>query len=152
MTGYILCVISAAVLAAILRTLAGEGTTGKLMKLLTGLFLAVTVLSPLVQLEIPDPTDWLEDYMADGEAAARAGEAMAKEYSGGLISAELEAYILDKAAALGCDLTVAVRLSDGGLPELAALSGEISPGDKAELSRMMAEELGIGEEAQNWSD
>ena len=152
MTGYTLSVTCAAALAAILRAIAGEGTMGKLTKLISGLFLAVTVLSPLVKIEIPDPARWLEDYMEEGEAAAQAGEAMAKEYSEGIISAELEAYILDKAAALGCELSAEVRVDDGGLPERVILSGEISTADRAALSRMLVRELGIGEEAVIWSD
>ena len=152
MTGYILSVTCAAILAAILRIIAGEGAMGKLTKLLSGLFLAVTVLSPLVKFEIPDPARWLEDYMTEGEAAAQAGEAMAKEYSEGIISAELEAYILDKAAALGCELSAEVRVDDGGLPERVMLSGEISTADRAALARMLVRELGIGEEAVIWSD
>ena len=152
MTGYILSVTCAAVLAAILRTIAGEGAMGKLTKLLSGLFLAVTVLSPLVKLEIPDPVPWLEDYMAEGEAAAQAGEVMAKDYSDAIISSELEAYILDKAAALGYELSAEVRVDDGGLPETVVLSGEITTVDRAALSRMLARELGIGEEAVIWSD
>ena len=152
MTGYILSVTCAAILAAILRIMAGEGAMGKLTKLLSGLFLAVTVLSPLVKIQIPDPVRWLEDYKAEGEAAAQAGEAMAKEYSEGIISAELEAYILDKAAALGCELSAEVRVDDGGLPERVMLSGEISAADRAALSRMLVQELGIGEEAVIWSD
>ena len=152
MTGYILSVTCAAALAAILRAIAGEGTMGKLTKLLSGLFLAVTVLSPLVKMEIPDPARWLEDYMEEGEAAAQAGEAMAKDYSQSIISAELEAYILDKAAALCCELSAEVRLDDGGLPASVTLAGSVSTADKAELSRMLARELGIGEEAVIWSD
>ena len=112
----------------------------------------MTVLSPLLHIDIPDPARWLEDYLDDGEEAARTGEAMAKEYSMAIISAELEAYILDKAASCGCDLTVEVRLDEEGLPAVVALSGEISPIDKAELARIMAEELGIREEAQIWTD
>ena len=152
MTGYILSVTCAAVLAAILRTIAGEGAMGKLTKLLSGLFLAVTVLSPLVKIEIPDPARWLEDYMAEGEAAAQTGEVMAKEYSASIISAELEAYILDKAAELGCTVTAEVRLNDGGLPASVTLSGSVSTADKAALPRMLVRELGIGEEAVIWSD
>ena len=151
MTGYILSVTCAAALAAILRAIAGEGTMGKLTKLLSGLFLAVTVLSPLVKMEIPDPARWLEDYMEEGEAAAQAGEAMAKDYSQSIISAELEAYILDKAASFGADLTVEVRLDDAGLPESVVLSGALSPADRQTLSRIMEVDLGIGEEAQTWN-
>ena len=152
LTQYILSVTAAAVLASILRVLAGESAMGKLTKLLTGLFLAVTVLSPLVRLELPDPSRWLEDYLADGDEAARAGEVMAKEYSAAIISEEIEAYILDKAASMGATLAVEVRLDDGGLPKTVTLTGNLSPGHRAELSRMMDEELGVGEEAQLWID
>ena len=152
MTAYILSVTCAGVFAAILRTLAGEGAMGKLVKLLGGLFLAVTVLSPLVKFEIPDPARWLEDYMAEGEAAARAGEVMAKEYSASIISAEVETYILDKAADLGCDITAEVGLDDGQLPQSVVLRGEISIAQKAELTRLLARDLGLGEEAVIWSD
>lgn len=152
MKGYILSVTAAAMLAAILRTLAGEDTMGKLIRLLSGLFLAVTMLSPLVQFKIPDPARWLEDYIAEGEAAAQAGEVMAKEYSASIISAELEAYILDKAAELGCVISADVQLDDGGLPKEVILSGESSPAARAELTPMIVQALGIGEEAVIWSD
>ena len=90
--------------------------------------------------------------MAEGEAAAQAGEVMAKEYSTSIISAEVEAYILDKAAELGCEISAEVRLDDGGLPQSVVLSGELAPAQKAELSRMLARDLGLGEEAVIWSD
>ena len=152
MRGYILSVTCAGVMAAILRALAGEGTMRKLAKLLSGLFLAVTVLSPLVQFEIPDPARWLEDYMAEGEASVQTGEVMAKEYSASIISAEVEAYILDKAAELGCEILAEVRLDDGGLPQSVVLSGDISTARKAELTRLLARDLGLGEEAVIWSE
>ena len=151
MTGYILSVTSAAVLAAILRTLAGDGTMGKLTKLLSGLFLAVTVLAPLVKFEIRDPARWLEDYMAEGEAAAQAGEVMAKEYAASIISAELEAYILDKAASLGAEVTLEVSLDGDGMPRSVTVWGEISPAAREELSRYIFKSLGLGEEAQRWN-
>lgn len=150
MTQYILSVTAAAVAVAILRTLAGEGAMGKLVKLLGGLFLSVTVLSPLVHVELPDPALWLEDYLADGEAAARAGEMMGREYSASIISAEVEAYILDKAASVGSALTADVELNEEGLPAAVTLSGTYSAPQRAELSRIIDRELGIGEEAQIW--
>ena len=152
LTQYILSVTAAAVLASILRVLAGESAMGKLTKLLTGLFLAVTVLSPLVRLELPDPSRWLEDYLADGDEAARAGEVMAKEYSAAIISEEIEAYILDKAASMGTTLAVEVRLDGEGLPKSVTLTGSVSSEQRTELSRMVDEELGVGEEAQIWID
>ena len=149
---YVLSVTAAALLVSILRTISGGGSMSRLTKLLSGLFLAITVLSPLVHLEIPDPGSWLEYHLAEGEAAAADGEAMAKAYTDAIISAEVEAYILDKAADLGCAISAEVRLDDGGMPRSLVLSGEISTARKAELTRMLARDLGLGEEAVTWSD
>ena len=147
---YVLSVTAAALLVSILRTISGGGSMSRLTKLLSGLFLAITVLSPLVHLEIPDPGSWLEYHLAEGEAAAADGEAMAKAYTDAIISAEVEAYILDKAASLGVDLNVEVWLNDTGLPESVALSGQIAPSDRQVLSQFIDHDLGVGEEAQTW--
>ena len=151
MRAYLLSVTAAAMILALLRTLAGAGTMGTLTRLLGGLFLAVTVISPLVHLEIPDPTAWLESYTDEGNAAAADGEAMAKEYSAAIISAELEAYILDKAARLGAEVTAEVSLDADGMPRSVTVRGEISPAAREELSRYISQTLGLGEEAQRWN-
>ena len=152
MKSYILSICAAAIIAAILGTLAGDGSGGKLVRMLSGLFLAVTVLAPLVELELPSPTAWIEDFTREGRDAAQYGKEKALEYSSAIISAEVEAYILDKAAQLGADVTVAVTLDDSGMPEAVTLTGKVSPLAREELSRWLEEELGIGEEAQVWTD
>lgn len=148
---YILLVTAAAILISILRKLAGSGGMGELVKLLGGVFLAVTVLSPLVKLELPE-LSWIDDFSEEGQAAARDGEVLARDYSDTIISRELEAYILDKAANLGAELTAVVKLDDEGMPVSVTLSGEISPGNRAALSHIIEQDLGLGEEAQIWTD
>ena len=152
MKSYIFSVCAAAVIAGILRTLTGKGTAGELVKLLSGIFLALTVMAPLARLEIPDPVDWVEDHARAGREAAAAGEVMAGEYAADIISREVEAYILDKAHRLGADLTVEVSLDPRGIPEEVTITGEISGRQRMELSRYMAEQLEVGEEAQIWTD
>lgn len=150
MREYILSICAAAIMASILGALAGKGTVGSLLKMLSGLFLAVTVMGPLVRLELPDPASWIEDYSSAGRAAAEAGEELASEYAASIISAELEAYILDKAAILGADLEVEVSLDSSGIPKTVTLIGKVPPDAREELSRCLDRELGIGEEAQAW--
>ena len=151
MRAYLLSVTAAAMILALLRTLAGEGTMGTLTRLLGGLFLAVTVLSPLVRLEIPDLSEWMDSFTDEGMEAAAAGEAMAEEYAAAIISAELEAYILDKAASLGAEVTAEVSLDADGMPRSVTVRGEISPAAREELSRYISQTLGLGEEAQRWN-
>lgn len=144
---YILTVVAAAMLVGILQSLAGQGTMGTITKLLGGVFLALTMLSPVLTLEIPDPAEWFSDVVMDGESMAAEGMAMAADAKEDIIRSQVEAYILDKA---GADLAVAVELDAAGVPCGVTLTGDISPRTKAQLSRMLAEDLGLGEEVQQW--
>lgn len=144
---YILTVTAAAMLVGILQSLAGQGSMGTLTKLLGGVFLALTILSPVLRLEIPDPAEWFADFTLDGESLVAEGSAMAADAKADIIRSQLEAYILDKA---GADLAVAVELDEMGIPCGVTLTGDVSPHTKAQLSRMLEDDLGLGEEVQQW--
>lgn len=148
---YILTVTAAAILAAVVTSLSGQGPMRDLIRLLAGLFMAVTVLSPLLKLEIPDPQAWFSDFGAEGLSAAEEGQRMAKEAEQAIIKEQLEAYILDKAQQYGAALAVDVTLDEDGVPVGVVLTGDVSPDAKMGLVRIMETELGLGEEAQQWS-
>lgn len=147
---YILMVTAGAVLAAVIRQLAGAGPMGTLVKYLAGLYMAVTILTPLVDLQLPDIESWLEDHRAEGQAAAAAGEEAASEAVRERIKAGVKTYILDKAAALGAEAEVEVHLDDAGIPAGVTLRGDFAPAVRARLAQMIRTELGIGEEVQEW--
>ena len=152
MRAYILSVCAAALIASILINLAGNGSVGKFMKMLSGLFLAVTVMAPLVHLELPDPSAWIEDFSREGREAAAEGEQMAREYSAAIISAEVEAYILDKASIYGAELMVDIEMGAGEtpVPESIRIQGSISPYGRMQLQQLLTEEFGIPKEQQIW--
>lgn len=150
---YLLQILSAAVIVGILSGMAGAmGGTGKLIRMMGGIFLALTVARPLVNL------DWneLQGYVRQNELAAEAfvqqGRSYAQQEYRTIIKAETEAYILDKAKAYGAQLEVEVMLrdTDPPVPESVVLQGNISPFGKAALQRFIQEDLNIGEEAQVW--
>lgn len=147
---YILSVTAAAILTAIVRDLAGQGNMRKLVEFIGGIFMALTLISPLMKLELPDVENWLGTYAADGEAAAAVGEEMAGDAARAVIKARVEAYILDKAAVYSAAPTVEVELDAEGLPAAVTVAGDISPYAKARLAQMMEADLGLGEEAQTW--
>lgn len=147
---YILSVTAAAMIAAVLQSLAGKGSTGQLVKLLVGVFMAMTVMALLVELEIPDLQGWYSDFSAEGTAAAAMGEKMAEDTSGAIIKERLEAYILDKAAMYQADVTADVTLDETGVPVSVSLTGQLSPYAKGRLTQMIASDLGVGEEALQW--
>lgn len=146
MRAYILTVVSAAILVSVLRSLTKE----PLVRLVTGVFMALTVASPLVKLELPDVGAWMAAISADGEDAAAEGQQMAKEAERAIIKARVEAYILDKAAGYDAPLAVEVTVGEDAMPVSVTLTGPVSPYAKARLAQMMAQELGLGEEAQTW--
>ena len=152
-SNYILSVICAAFVLGILDSIFNQkGSTGGLLKLIGGLFLAFTMLSPVVRMDFSGIWNFLEEYTVAGESAAAVGESMAEEEYRTIIKSETEAYILDKANVLGVTLAVEVTLSrdEVPVPVEAVLRGAVSPYAKQQLQQMMETELDIAKENQLW--
>lgn len=147
---YVLGVTAAAMLAAIACSMCTKGTMGALIKMIAGLIVAMTVLAPLVRIQLPDWREWSAAFAVDGEAAAAAGEEMARQAQASIIIGQVEAYIEDKAAAFGVHPEVTVRLDAEGVPTGVVLCGDVPPGVKEKLTGIIAEDLGIGKEDQEW--
>ena len=141
---------TALVCAAALR-LTPEGRVKSVLRLLCGVCLTAALLSPLLTAALDDYPLELARYRAQGAAAAAAGTEARRELDRAIIERETEAYILDKARALGLPLRaadVALRWSTEGvwLPESVTLTGPYS----APLARAIEGELGIPRGAQHW--
>lgn len=151
---YIRTVTGAALISAVvLRLLAGKGSAAAVGKILVGIFMALTVIGPISQVELSDVWDWVPDVSADAGLAAAQGQADAKKALEQSISSQVEAYILDKAAQMDVVLTVEVELSDDTIPvpRRVRLQGNISPYAKSRLQSILSEELGIDKENQIWT-
>lgn len=151
---YLLSVIAAAVVCSILSAILPEKSTySGILKLLAGLFMTITVISPIVKLEFRDINHYIDGLTVDGQAVAQEGEWMAREEAGAQIKKGLEAYILDKANSLKLNMTVEIVLNEEGdlRPNQVLLKGAVSPYAKSVLSRYIANDLGIPEEQQKWS-
>lgn len=147
---YIVTITAAALLVSVLRSLAGDGSMGKLVKLIAGIFMALTILSPVRKLKLPDVNTWMSSFASDGREAAARGQQLGREERETFIKAQTEAYILDKAAGYGAALEVQVTLDDAGIPASVTLTGAVSPYAKACLMRLIASDLGMEQEVQQW--
>ncbi len=150
---YIASVCAAAVLCGMLNhLLPGGGAAKKLLRLISGIFLAFVAVQPLAEIELGALPVLSGEYFRDAQAASAEGEEMASEAISAIIKEQTEAYILDKARQLQADLTVEVTLSQDPLPTPVAvrLEGTISPYNKAKLAALLAQELGIAKECQIW--
>lgn len=148
--GYLLSVTAAALVCGIVTTLGGKSSgISKLLKLLCGLFLAATVVKPLVDVKIGDIWDFAENLTVSSDAAVAMGENVAAEEMERIIKQKTQTYILDKAKALGADVTVEVSL-EGYIPSSVTVKGDLSPYVKSNLSASIARELNIPPEEQVW--
>lgn len=151
---YLLCITAAAIVCSITVGLMGKkGAYGALIKLLTGLFLTVTVISPWTKLDLADISAYTEGLSIDAGDAVAHGESVANEATAAIIKSQTEAYILDKAASMDLDIEVEVTLSSEAppVPATVSVTGEVSPYAKERLRQCIANDLGIPEENQSWN-
>lgn len=154
MNAYVSGVIAAAMICAIvLRFTGNKGTCGVMIRLIAGLFLAFTVISPVADLDLRGLSNFTAEFSEAGKLAAQAGQQSARQNIAEGIKAATEAYILDKAAAMDVALKVEVTLSkeDIPYPESVRLTGNVSPHAKSELQMLITRDLGIKKENQLWT-
>ena len=151
---YILSVTAASLICAVATGIRGkDSSSGKLAHMAAGLILLFTVIKPLAQLDISDPTNWLGNIKMEASEAVAAGEHETNIALVTRIKEQTEAYILDKAALCGAELAVEVILSDEGLPVPvgAVLQGNVSPYVKSKLAAILESELGFTGEDLIWN-
>lgn len=154
MRKYIMSVLSAAIISAIVAGIAGEkGVNGKLIRLVSGIFLAFVIVSPVADIDLSEYIGQLENYKVDGSDFAAYGKSVSENAQAELIRPRIEAYILDKAEELELDIQAEVTLSEGEYPAPASviLSGNASPYAKQVLNEWIVDSLGISKESIVWS-
>lgn len=148
---YVISLAAAAIIVGIVTGLTGKkDTAGTLLRLVAGLFLAFTVVRPVVELEIGDLGTYVTSFSREGQLAVSAGEDLAADAVRAYIKSHTESYILDKAEGYGASLSADVTLGADDLPVSVRLAGRISPYGKLRLQELLETELGIGREDQIW--
>ena len=147
---YVLSLTAAALLGGILLSCVPEGSGRKILRLVCGILLTVTALKPLGQLRLPNLDAMSGEYRQQAEAAVAVGQEMARLEAREGIHKALEAYILDKAAELGVDVTPEVFTDESGIPVSVRLEGDVSLGMRQKIQTIITNDLGIPGEAQKW--
>ena len=151
MAGYILSLISAAMIAAIVCSFfEGKSGTAGIIRLICALFLSFVAITPLTDLDFSGVEHYLESFSLEGSTAAEYGKNMALEAQGDIITASVQSYIMDKAETLGAKLQVEVVLDQDNIPVSVELEGKASPYAKARITGIIADDLGITKEHQIW--
>lgn len=150
---YLLSIITAAIISGLVISIAGKkGMNAAVIKLLVGIFMAITVISPWTKLEIVSISEFLSDTKIEAGVSISEGQKLATETKSLIIKSKTEAYILDKADSLGLevDAEVTVTGTDPPIPDAVALKGQASPYAKKRLQQLIEQDLGIPEEKQLW--
>ena len=147
-----LSVICAALVCGILTDMSAKTSFEKLIRLLCSVFLAVTVVYPLIRYRFPGWNVDMSIFQPGDEDAVAQGEKIYFQSIASIIRTETEAYILKEAKSIGADLTVAVELDAGNppAPESVTIRGNFEASVETTLSQLIADELGIPKEHQTW--
>lgn len=153
MKAYLIEITAAAILAALIRKLAPKSGAGRGARLGAGLLVLLCLIKPLGRF-YRDGTalfsrDWGQiDPMASDEVSKEANRLMES-----LITQQAEAYILDKARAMGleAEVTVTVQLEDRyPVPWAVTIRGSPTGQQKSALETEIQDALGIPPERQEW--
>lgn len=150
---YLLSVVCAAMICAVVYILAEKKSAHcALIRMISGLYMALTLISPIVNIKLTDYADYFSGFRADAQTAVTSGETAALNELRSIIKSQAEAYILDKAVSLDTVLNVEVKLNNENppIPCSVILTGSVSPYSKDVLSRFISNDLGIAKEDQIW--
>ncbi len=150
---YLISVIAAALLCAAAEGILQTSAVKEPVKMICGIVLTITVVSPLRNVDLTNTIAFDTSFRTAASTAAAEGEAMAKEARYRVIKEKTEAYIQDKAAALGAEISADVDLcgDDPPVPQRAVISGQITADKKAQLLQILQTQLGITEENLEWT-
>lgn len=151
--GWVRGLVGAAAICAIALALCPAGRVRRVLNLVCGAVMAVSLLSPVASFNIVEYSSALAKYSDAALNSSEDGKIAADRLNRAIIQAECAAYILDKADALGVDVIKAeVRVEwniEGYWFPLECTIAATDPVSTA-LEDAIEAELGIPPERQNW--
>lgn len=123
----------------------------KLLRLLLGVILLLTLAQIGKDADWSHLTDWSLGALPSGADVSQQGREMSLEAMSGLIKAKYEAYVLEKAKGIRQGFQVDITLHEDLTPMSARIRGEFTPEAQEALAVILEQELGIPKEDQHWS-
>ena len=150
---YLLSACGAAFLCAVLNGFWSKKSYGAIGKLMSGLFLALTILQPLGKMEVSFRDDWFLRWELESQKAVQTGKEESISALHQIIKDNTAAYILQRAQNYSAQISVDVVLAqeDMPIPEKVYICGNIAPYAKQLLQEMIENDLGIPKENQIWT-
>ena len=149
---YIVSVSATSLICGIAGSLMKDCSGAKAVKMVCNLILMLAILRPVVNWRNIETLDFSDLMLPDARQYVEEGEHTSTNAAMDIIKQQTEAYIVDKAAAMGAAVTARVTLEEGEIPVpvLAEITGKVSPYIKLRLEEMIQEDLNITKENQIW--
>ena len=149
---YLIAVTAACMLAVMVDALVKSPPVRRVARLVGGLLILLTVLSPLVRLEARDLTEFVEGFAQDANLDAEAVQTDYREQWAERVRALLEQNIEQQAASMGLTLRaeVVVRIGECPEPESVTLHGAAAPEEQMALQVYLVQTLGFSKERVIW--
>ena len=149
---WLAAVVTVSLLLSVVQTVIPEGSLRKIAGFTGGLVLLLTLLRPVLGMDLESVSLELEDYRQEIQTRQAELEKEGEDTLSDIIERRTAAYISDKADTLGLSLEVRVRAETGedGVPVPA--SAELWGPSSQELAAYMEQELGIPRERQVWHE
>ena len=148
---YAISVVRAAFLCSILTRIASQNSEKNLMRLISGLILTIVMIRPVSRIQLSSMQEISIPKDAAAYVAAEEGKELAEESMNDIIKSTCEAYILNKATALGADVHVSVSVNSQHIPFAARITGDVTPEIRKQLAQTLETDLGITKENQSWT-
>ena len=147
---YAISVVSVAILCSVLTRIAPQNSEKNLMRLISGLILTIVVIRPVSRIQLPSMQEISIPKDAAANIAVEEGKELAEESMNDIIKRTCEAYILNKATAIGADVHVSVSVNAQHIPFAARITGDVTPEIRKQLVQTLETDLGITKENQSW--
>lgn len=147
---YVIRIVAAALLGGIIIRLTRRSASGKTIRMLIGVFMTIVLIQPLSGTSVSLWESIVPDITADAQAVSAEGVAVAEDIRREYIKRRVQAYILSRAKTMEADIQANVSLDEDCIPVSVSIAGRVSPLSRSRLSQMIASELGIPKERQEW--
>jgi len=148
---YVLSVVTVALACSIVLQILPDSGRKELLHIVCGVILTMVILRPVSDLRPEDLGDLLQYENVSAEPYLAAGESTASEVKKQYITNACEAYILNKAKAMGAEIVPAITLDEECLPVSAEIHGTADPQLREALERILMVDMGITKENQRWT-
>ena len=151
---YLLSIVATAITVSISNSFVDKkGAIASILKLISGLVLAMVIVAPWTDLRLSDLENSLSYTDVDAAVLVNEGQQLAQSETSKYIIAKTTAYILDKADMLGLRISVSIELTKDTPTSIHKITivGPASPYAKQRIEQIIREDLGVTEENLVWT-